>query len=180
MRLSTITHLFISEIEMPTGRDHKQQTQHNLQFLRSFLPDRKYDDWAVTVAFYTALHIMEYAIFFSGSLQYRGKAIELEHSEQLKTVAPKKKIPPPENCEWNMCSHHIMRNLLVGSSFPEIHDSYNLLYKESKSARYWKFTWNPLEIPLIIYELNSIIKWANERWELNYSTISERRSKSRD
>lgn len=165
---------------MPSDKDHKYRAAANLRFLQSFYPSREYDDWAVTVAFYMALHIIEYAFFVSDSLKYREETIELRDSAELKKIAGEKGIPPPRNYSWATCSHHIMRNLLVESSFPpEICDSYKLLYKESKRARYWNFAWNPLEIPLIIHEANSIIDWANKQWKLELSRISDKPSKSK-
>jgi hypothetical protein len=45
---------------MPTERVHLAQLRHNLAFLRSFYaPDTPYPDWAVTVAFYAAVHAVE-------------------------------------------------------------------------------------------------------------------------
>ncbi len=45
---------------MPNELLHKWQVRHNLTFLRSFYePTTPYTDWAVTVAFYTAVHAVE-------------------------------------------------------------------------------------------------------------------------
>jgi len=45
---------------MPTERVHLAQLRHNLAFLRSFYaPNTPYPDWAVTVAFYAAVHAVE-------------------------------------------------------------------------------------------------------------------------
>ncbi|MCS7264054.1 MAG: hypothetical protein NZ805_04395 [Armatimonadetes bacterium] len=48
---------------MPSESTHLAQVRHNLVFLRSFYaPTTPYPDWAVTVAFYTALHAIEAAL----------------------------------------------------------------------------------------------------------------------
>lgn len=51
---------------MPSQSIHLAQVHHNLTFLRSFYDaatkTTPYPDWAVTVAFYTALHAIEAAL----------------------------------------------------------------------------------------------------------------------
>jgi hypothetical protein len=45
---------------MPSESLHLSQTRHNLAFLQSFYaPSTPYGDWAVTVAFYAAVHALE-------------------------------------------------------------------------------------------------------------------------
>lgn len=48
---------------MPSESVHLAQVRHNLAFLKSFYaPTTPYPDWAVTVAFYIALHAVEFAL----------------------------------------------------------------------------------------------------------------------
>ncbi len=49
---------------MPSTTQHKLQFQHNLDFLSTFYPNTPYLDWATTVYFYTAVHLIE-AVFAS-------------------------------------------------------------------------------------------------------------------
>ena len=49
---------------MPTEQQHYHQAKRNIQFLESFYKTYNYNDWSVTVAFYAALHVIEYASNF--------------------------------------------------------------------------------------------------------------------
>lgn len=45
---------------MPGPDQHRQQAEHNKAFIRDLdLDTTPYLDWAVTVAFYAALHLVE-------------------------------------------------------------------------------------------------------------------------
>lgn len=50
---------------MPTPDQHRQQAEHNKAFIRD-LDTTPYLDWAVTVAFYTALHLVEWFLTSKG------------------------------------------------------------------------------------------------------------------
>jgi hypothetical protein len=52
---------------MPTPDQHRQQAEHNKAFIRSLdLHTTPYLDWVVTVAFYAALHLMEWFLTSRG------------------------------------------------------------------------------------------------------------------
>jgi hypothetical protein len=52
---------------MPTPDQHRQQAEHNKAFIRSLdLDTTPYLDWVVTVAFYAALHLMEWFLTSRG------------------------------------------------------------------------------------------------------------------
>lgn len=52
---------------MPTAEQHLQQAEHNKAFVQSFdLDTSPYLDWAVTAAFYTALHLVEWFLEMKG------------------------------------------------------------------------------------------------------------------
>jgi len=72
---------------MPSGSQHVQQATHNIDFLSSFYKSRYYNDWSITVAFYSALHIFENAIFTKKQLTYRGNSITIEHADDLPDCA---------------------------------------------------------------------------------------------
>jgi hypothetical protein len=55
---------------MPQQDDHIRQARHNAQFLSTFdLNATPYPDWAITVAFYTAVHLVE-AHFARNNIHY--------------------------------------------------------------------------------------------------------------
>ncbi|MDR1813108.1 MAG: hypothetical protein LBQ87_09810 [Candidatus Fibromonas sp.] len=43
---------------MPSFQDHYEHSRHNLEFLESFFL-KSFNDWAITVMFYTSVHIVE-------------------------------------------------------------------------------------------------------------------------
>ncbi len=43
---------------MPSFKEHSEHSRHNLAFLESFFLNR-FNDWAITVMFYTSVHIVE-------------------------------------------------------------------------------------------------------------------------
>ena len=161
---------------MSNEKRHKDQATRNIDFLRSFHPDGKFPDWSITVAFYSAVHIIEYVIFISEDLKYRGLPIELQHSDQLINACKKKNLPPPRGYNWDSCTHHTLRNLLVEHSFPaEINWCYRTLYKKSRDARYNCFIWKDFEVKFLIEVFNKIVKWVNDEWGLNLQDISEQK-----
>ena len=53
---------------MPDQAAHQAQVAHNLAFLRSFQREHdRYSDWVITVAFYTALHLID---AYAASMSY--------------------------------------------------------------------------------------------------------------
>lgn len=49
-------------VPMPSEQNHIDQAKHNISFLESFYPNYKFNDWSITVAFYTCIHIVEAVI----------------------------------------------------------------------------------------------------------------------
>lgn len=151
---------------MPLGEQHIQQAIHNLDFLTSFYKVNLYNDWAITVGFYSALHILENVVFVKKKLTYRSKEIIIEHADELPTSASKENIPAPKNFGTPI-SPHQFRNILTQENFPDVADFYMLLYRQSRTARYKKYQFTKNEVNLIVKPaLGIIIEWSNK----NYST----------
>ena len=53
---------------MSSDSQHIDQAQKNVDFLESFIDQYKFNDWAITVAFYVCVHIVEAAIFLKKDL----------------------------------------------------------------------------------------------------------------
>ena len=52
--------IFTERTEMPSSLTHRQQAQHNEEFIASFdLDSTPYLDWVVTAIFYAALHFVD-------------------------------------------------------------------------------------------------------------------------
>ena len=150
---------------MPSDKAHAIQAQSNIRFLESFIESYDFNDWAITVAFYTCVHIVEFLIFTKEDLKYAGKDIALKHSDQLPTIAGKLNIPPPKNLSWTAKLNHKFRNMLVGENFPKLREPYYRLYNASREARYYCYKWNKMQIDLVLtYSLTPMIKWANQNF----------------
>jgi len=135
---------------MPDSATHEERAKRNIEFLKSFYPSKKHPDWTVTVCFYTAVHIIERAIYASaGTLKFKRKSITALHSDDLQYPV----------------GRHEKRRLIVIENFSEISRPYTKLYSQSKTARYLKFEIPHERIgPLSIDPLNQIIEWSNNNF----------------
>lgn len=152
---------------MPSNLEHVEQAKHNLTFLHSFYISGDYNDWSITVSFYSAVHIMEAAIYSSQKLTYRGIPLKKRvfGSEKLAEMAGQQGIPPPENLSWESAKGHWSRKTLVEDNFREISSQYSILYIRSRTARYDKYHFSPEEMDRIIKPaLLKIVNWANQKF----------------
>lgn len=152
---------------MPSQQNHIDQAKHNIQFLESFYPSYRFNDWSITVAFYTVVHIVEVAIHKQKKITYLQKELTLEHSDQLFQAILNANLPLPKNYSNSTFSHHTARRLIVNENFKEIAEYFRLLYLNSRTARYRQYSWNKNEVEFLVKpSLDTIIKWSNK----NYST----------
>lgn len=152
---------------MPPDKAHLEQTQKNISFLEDFVDSNKFNDWAITVAFYTCVHIAEFLFFAKKNLTYKGITIQIEHSDDLPVAAMKANIPPPNNMTWTAKQlNHKFRNTLLTENFPEISQQHYYLYNKSRQARYYCYKWDKLDIDLDLkYSITHIIKWVNQNFK---------------
>ena len=154
---------------MPSGPDHVRQAEHNLQFLELFSPSYQYNDWALTVGFYSCVHIVEYVIGAYGKkFLYRGTELKqkLQHSEDIARAAESQGILAPNNLRWgNRGPSHSLRNALVKENFKEIKDDYMELYYKCRASRYEIYRCNPAEIKSYLEgAVTNIINWSNSKY----------------
>ncbi len=153
---------------MPSSSlQYVQQAKHNLEFLRIAYEQKNFDDWCVTVSFYAAVHIVEYAITAATPIKYQGTVLtkKLRSSSELPNVAGSQNLPAPRNMTWDRMSPHKLRKLLVQGSFPEIDDAYSLLYSKSRAARYECYQFSRPEFDSLIKQpLETIVDWCNTRF----------------
>ena len=64
---------------MPSDQKHIDQAKHNIQFLENFYSDYKFNDWSITVSFYTCIHIIEAAIYKEKKITYLKKEQIADH-----------------------------------------------------------------------------------------------------
>ena len=152
---------------MPSDRKHIDQAKHNIQFLESFYPNYKFNDWSITVAFYASIHIVEAAIYKKKKIIYLQKELTIEHSDQLFQEIAKANLFRPKNYSSSVFSHHTARGLIVSENFKEIADYFELLYVNSRTARYRQYSWTKTEVEFLVKpSMDAILKWSNK----NYST----------
>jgi len=151
---------------MPSSAEHLDQSDHNLQFLKLFYGKFENNDWAITVGFYAAVHIVEYAVSVSPNLMYKGKNLgRLLHSDDLKRIAAKRNIPPPNNIRWQRTTPHFLRNILVRANFKPIESAYLLLYRKSRSARYEYYQFSDSETKRLVETVVvGIVGWCNKEF----------------
>ena len=135
---------------MPSKEEHFNQAQCNQEFLKSFYNKDTNNDWAITVAFYTVLHVIEGAIFID-------QPFSVQHSDDISLL--------PHT------GHHEKRNYVVKEIYKEIVNPYMLLYRESRNSRYKKFAWTKFETGLIVVpSLTEIFEWANKKYKISLNS----------
>ena len=135
---------------MPSDIQHLNQSKHNFSFLETFYSGHQFNDWSITVAFYSVVHVVEIAIYRSNEIRYKGQKINISHSDELPRAASNAKIGGPDNFNTESLSGHTLRNIIIKENFSEISNSFMLLYRESKTARYRKYDFSDLEVQLIV------------------------------
>jgi len=147
---------------MPPSNHHVNQAANNIKFLKTFYLSYMYNDWAITVGFYTAVHVIESALCETKKLTIKGKEINIEGSEGLKVELIKNGIIMPNVT----LSTHKLRILAVEYAFPDISAYYKNLHDMAWQARYIQFSWSQPETYFAIeYDLKSIIEWYNTRFK---------------
>mgnify|MGYP006910611559 CR=1 FL=1 len=127
-----------------------------------------YNDWTITVSFYAALHIVEYAIHETENLTFSGNPINILHTDELKDALMKKNIEI-ENIKQQ--SQHILRKILVTENFPSISIEFNTLYNESRIARYLHYQMGDDKVKTSTMYLEYIYNWANKSFDAKLPKI---------
>jgi len=153
---------------MPSDSVHIDQANHNIEFLRYFYPQFKFNDWAVTVSFYAAVHIIEFLIFKVKTITIKGKSISIEHSNQFFNALNKSGIPLTSNS--TSTSDHIARKIIVNENFGPIANIYLSLYNNSRVARYYCQSWPKARLEMILKpHLNNFFDWLNANHGTHFS-----------
>lgn len=99
---------------MPSFDQHLSQANHNFSFLQSFFLKQS-NDWAITVTFYTSVHLVE------GLINKESNRLRNEE----------------DNFDYEIdCSTHDKRESQVKSLFNEIHFAFSELRKSASKGRY--------------------------------------------
>ncbi len=108
---------------MPHSTHHTTHTEKNLNFLKKFYKGFKHNDWAITVSFYTALHIIESAIHEVKQFTIQGKKVDFDGTECARPIFVSNGIIKPTD----KASLHNLRAMIVQYSFPKIDAHYTVL-----------------------------------------------------
>lgn len=153
---------------MPFSSQHTSQAKHNTEFLKSFYLSYKFNDWAITVSFYASVHIIENAIAKKKTFSYKGKHIAIQHSDELAKELAKLNLLP-KNYSPNTFSPHMARKLIVRESFSEIEAEFNLLYRNSRTARYRGYHWKDEEVDKVVKtHFKKIVEWSNKKFKTQF------------
>ena len=90
--------IFTERTEMPSSLTHRQQAQHNEEFIASFdLDSTPYLDWVVTAIFYAALHFVDSYLAIRGVhlSSHRGRDSLITPNSIPTTISPPKTHPVP-------------------------------------------------------------------------------------
>lgn len=148
---------------MPNPNQHLAHAKHNLDFLHSFYSSFQFNDWSVTVAFYSSVHMVEAAIAKRGTISFRDKQINIHGSEDLFKKIPPDWLPKNNPDAEKKKSTHAARSLIVDYNFPAISAEYGLLYNNCMMARYRQYQWEKLQVEIIVKPcLKAIVSWANK------------------
>ncbi|MFA5166986.1 MAG: hypothetical protein WC530_00490 [Candidatus Omnitrophota bacterium] len=120
---------------------HIHQVKHNLAFLKTFYSSYQYNDWAITVAFYASVHVIDLALISKGAVN---------------TAQPH-------------AENHSFRNQAVKQYFPAVSSTYRFLYRKSRNSRYEFYNPPQLPVELIIkHRLKEILDWADAELKTDF------------
>jgi len=100
----------------------REHAERNEMLCSELLSGGKYHDWAVTTAFYSALHFVQFKMF-----EMKGGSMPFTTLEEAKA-------------HYRCHSLHRVRQSLIADHFPEVMADYAFLEKNSKTARYLNYT----------------------------------------
>jgi len=154
---------------MPSSDKHIRQASHNLEFLKSFYNNHKYDDWSITVGFYASVHIIENAIFLKKKILFNKHEFKLRHSNELDNLLKQNSRYLPSNCSPGTFSPHKARIDITRENFSEIAEDFKRLYNGSITARYKYYSHDKVVVEMLInVSLKNIIDWSNNKFKTEF------------
>jgi len=124
---------------MASQEQHQKQAEHNqnlLAFLETATGEEHFDDWYITVAFYTALHLFE---------------------SILPVVAPKLNRGRKQGLIREHYGTHAEREGAMRMEFGNIFTPYMPLYNRSRAAKYGKYETTPIVKSLSKRHLKDVV-----------------------
>ncbi|RJO64174.1 MAG: hypothetical protein C4540_04650 [Candidatus Omnitrophota bacterium] len=156
---------------MPTDAEHLIHGNHNIDFLSYIYPQQDFNDWIVTAAFYSSVHIIECVVFKRKRVIYRGKALQVAHPKEFFIQIKTSGLPFPNYCKSK--SDHAARLLIVYLNYPEVSAQYKRLYNASETARYRQYIWNRrIAEGMVTTNLQTIITWCNKKFSTAFKNPS--------
>jgi hypothetical protein len=117
---------------------------HNKELCLELHSQRKYNDWVLTTAFYSAIHYFDHKIF--------------------PLSADSKKFESLDSClkHFRAYGRHDCRKKIISRFLPKLLNNYNYLDKNCRNARYIDYQVNDTKAALAIIKLEEIIKECAE------------------
>ena len=122
---------------MPNAIKHIDQAQRNINHLSGFFVGNHYNDWVITVSFYSCVHIIEAAVFLKQNLKFKGLDIRIQDTSDIKVLINKMPMSDGIRNAIKQSSAHEIRDIIVSDNFDPIAEDYSVLWKQSSDARYY-------------------------------------------
>jgi hypothetical protein len=152
---------------MPLGSHHVSHAQNNLNFLKRFYKGLQHKDWSITVSFYTAIHLIESAIYKTNKFNIQGKQLEFKGSGEAKQILIDNGIIK----STDKTSLHNIRAIIVSYAFQDIDGYYAGLQNMAWEARYIRFAWEQKDAYFATETyLKEILKWHNNNFATQFDT----------
>jgi len=100
---------------MASPEAHIAKAKHNIKTITLLSQDLTQKDWIVTVAFYTALHIVDTVLFYTQEgFQKHGQS----HDKREETIKNDQRLDKIWDCYRPLLNHSIIARYLQGSTTP--------------------------------------------------------------
>lgn len=151
---------------MPDYNQHMVKADSNIGFVQFLISEKRYEDWAVTGCFYSAVHLIEMAIYCNSSIKFDGA--DIKHSSDIEKRFPKA-TPVPS-------SPHAMRKRIVESNQDyfgrDFLRAYRTLERLSKESRYMCYEIDEDYLKAAVDDVNVVIKHINAKERSDFPEIT--------
>lgn len=114
---------------MPSADKHILQAQSNINHLAEFFPGNRFNDWVITVSFYSCVHIVEAAVYLKQNLKFKGLDVRIQDTNDIKALIDKLKMSDGIRNAIKESTHHEIRDIIVSDNFDPISEGYSVLWK---------------------------------------------------
>lgn len=154
---------------MPDYNQHSLKADSNISFVNFLIQSDRFDDWSVTGCFYSAVHLIEMAIYGNKNIKFQGN--DIFHSNDICNVVPSP-TPVPN-------SPHAMRKKVMeanpGYFKRDVLSAYRTLERLSKESRYMCYEIDENYLNAAISNLNVVIGVINSMEGLSFPLVDSKK-----